>query len=449
MSAWLTGCAGSPGDQLTRRPAGSPEPTAQPPTAAPSETGWVSPTLLAGTVAATATETSAMATPSITATPAIPPEARVTGHCLEIAPSLTGGRSYSGIIVLRDLTNEHLLAVEATKPPSPIGVKGRDRLFDPAVSPQGRFLAYNRVTYNDQGDISADKLEIIDANGVVQASLPWRRGWIGFYWLDEDRLVVGAAETDLLNRTERLAYLVINPFTGRQQSLDDIAPPDVYDIPPLPYWNGIGPQVYDSTLTQVAYLQLVDGIYWAYALWDSQTLQTLASLETFDNEQQPVWSPTGERFIVAANPIETRADLKFELYAFDRTGAVNKLTNLTAYSPRTYIQSYSWSPNGRYVAFWLNTDIPPDHNQQFGQQNLAVLDTQTLQVTNYCIPGDYNTSLVALVPAPIWSPNGQQLVVENRYAEQASRVILVDITEKFAAQIADNVEPIGWMISNP
>lgn len=373
----------------------------------------------------------------------------MTIHCLEIAPIPPGGQSYSGIIVLRELTNEHLLAVEATKPPSPIGVKGRDRLFDPAVSPQGRFLAYRRVMYDEQGNIVTKELEIVDANGVVQASLPWRRGWIGFYWPDEDRLVVGAAETDLLNRTEHLAYLVINPFTGRQQSLDDIAPPDVYDIPPLPYWNGIGPQVYDSTLTQVAYLQLVEGIEWAYALWDSKSAQTLVSVQTFDNEQQPIWSPTGERFIVAANPIETRADLKFELYAFDRTGAVNKLTNLTAYSPRTYIQSYSWSPDGRYVAFWLNIEVPPDHNQQFGQQNLAVLDTYTLQVTNYCLSGDFSTSRARLVSAPIWSPDGRQLIVENRYAEKVSRVIWVDITENVAAQIADNVEPIGWMISNP
>ncbi len=449
MSAWLTSCVSLSGDQLTRSPAGSPEPTAWLPAAAPSETGLVSPTLSAGTAAATTTETPATATSSITATPTPPPEARVTIHCLDVAPSLTGSQSYSGVIVLRDLTNEHLLAVETTKPPSPIGVKGSDRFFDPAVSPKGKFLAYNRVTYNDQGDISADKLEIIDVNGIVQASLPWQAGWVDIPgWLDEGRLVIKVAKWDAQNETEVISYLMIYPFIGRQEPVG-VTPPDVYDINPIPHWRGWGPQVFDPTLTQVAYLQLVDGIDWAYALWDSQTLQTLASLKTFNNEQRPVWSPTGERFIVAANPIETRADSEFELYAFDRTGAISKVTNLTAYSLRTYIQSYSWSPDERYIAFWLNTDIPPDHNQQFGQQNLAVLDTQTLQVTNYCILGDYNTSLVALVPAPIWSPNGQQLVVENRYAEQASRVILVDITEKFAAQIADNMEPIGWMTSNP
>jgi len=127
----------------------------------------------------------------------------------------------------------------------------------------------------------------------------------------------------------------------------------------------------------------------------------------------------------------------------------NKLTNLTAYSPRTYIQSYSWSPDERYVAFWLNIDVPPDHRQKFGQQNLAVLDTHTLQVTNYCLPGDFSTSRARLVSAPIWSPDGRQLLVENRYAEKVSRVIWVDVTENVAAQIADNMEPIGWMMSNP
>lgn len=448
MSAWLSGCVGLSTDQLTNSPTGSPEPTARPSVVAPTEAVSVSPTSSASTVEVASTETLAPATPSLAATPTIPLEAKLTVKCLDVAPDLSGGQSYSNVIVLRDLATEHLLALKAARPPSTIGAQSSDRLFDPTVSPGGRFLAYRRVRYDEQGNILAKEVEVADATGLARASLPWQRGWSGFHWLDEERLVILVSNSDLLNRDSSLSYLMVFPFTGQQEPIT-VTPPDVYDIDPLPYWSGRGLQVYNPTLTQVAYLQLVDGIYWAYALWDIREAKTLASLVAFDNERTPVWSPTGERFVIAANPLETRAYTKFELYLFDQTGAISKLTNLTAYYPATYIQSYSWSPDERYIAFWLNTDIPRDQDYHFGQQNLAVLDTDTLQVTNYCLPGDFSTSWATLVSAPIWSPDSQQLLIENRYAEQASRVILVDLIQAFATQLADNAEPVGWMVASP
>jgi hypothetical protein len=41
------------------------------------------------------------------------------------------------------------------------------------------------------------------------------------------------------------------------------------------------------------------------------------------------------------------------------------------------------------------------------------------------------------------------VIVENRYAAQTSRVILVDIVQGFAAQIAENMTPGGWMVTKP
>jgi hypothetical protein len=348
------------------------------------------------------------------------------------------------------MPNGQLIAVNAaTQASTPLVVKDSDNLLDPVVSPSGKSLAYNHVRYDGQGSIIAEELEVVAANGAVQAKVPWQADWVSIAgWLDEDRLVIGFIKGHVGFENDVISLLVVNPFTGRQESLK-AAPPDIYDINPIPHWEGWGPHVYDPTLTQAAYLQLVDGIYWAYALWDSKSAQTLVSVEMVDNERRPVWSPTGQQFVLAGSPIENLAWLKFELYAFDRTGEISKLTNLAAYYPTTYIQSYSWSADGRQIAFWLNADIQPDQDQQYGPQNLAVLDTQTLQVTNYCIPGDFSTSRATLVSAPIWSPDGRQLIVENRYAEKTSRVILVDIAGKFAAQISDNMEPIGWMTSDP
>jgi len=444
----IVSCVGVSNSDLTRSPRGHPEPTAQPSVTLSTEEAAVSTTSSASTAPPASTGILTPTTPAGTATPTALPATGLTIQCLDVAASLTSDQSHSGVIVLRDLSTEQLLALEAAQPPATIGAQGSDRLFDPTVSPQGRFLAYRRVKYDTQGDIVARDLEIVDADGAVRASLPWQKDWAGFHWLDEERLVILVASTNLLERESSLSYLVVFPFTGQQEPIT-ATPPDVYDIDPVPYWNGWGPQVYEPTLTRVAYLQVVEGIEWAYALWDRQSAQTLVSFRTFDPERQPVWSPGATQFVLAGNPIENRAWLKFELYAFDRAGGMRKLTNLTAHYPNTYIQSYSWSPDERYIAFWLNTDLQPDQDQYFGQQSLAVLDTQTLQVTNYCLPGDFSTSRAVLVPAPIWSPDSRQLLVENRYSEQASRVLLVDLVRNFAAQIADNAEPVGWMVSGP
>lgn len=437
--AGIVSCVGVSSSDLTRSPRGYPELTAQPSVTLSTEGDAVPPTSSAST-----------ATPASmrTTTPTAPPEAGLTIRCLDVAADFPSDQGYSGVIVLRDLSTEQLLALEAAQPPATLGAQGSDRLFDPTVSPQGRFLAYRHVKYDTQGDIVARDLEIVDADGTVRASLPWQKDWAGFHWLDEERLMILIASTNLLERESSLSYLVVFPFTGQQEPIT-ATPPDVYDIDPVPYWNGWGPQVYEPTLTRVAYLQVVEGIEWAYALWDRQSAQTLVSFRTFDPERQPVWSPGATQFVLAGNPIENRAWLKFELYAFDRAGGMRKLTDLTAHYPNTYIQSYSWSPDERYIAFWLNTSPQPDQDQHFGQQSLAVLDTRTLQVTNYCLPGDFSTSRAVLVSAPIWSPDSQQLLIEHRYSEQASRVLLVDLVRNFAAQIADNAEPVGWMVSGP
>jgi len=79
---------------------------------------------------------------------------------------------------------------------------------------------------------------------------------------------------------------------------------------------------------------------------------------------------------------------------------------------------------------------------------LAVLDTITRQVTDYCIPtypGIY-FGAGAYVPPRLWSPDSKQLIIENINTNQTtSRVILVDVVHGIAAQIAENMTPGGWM----
>ena len=77
----------------------------------------------------------------------------------------------------------------------------------------------------------------------------------------------------------------------------------------------------------------------------------------------------------------------------------------------------------------------------------------------YCIEGDtsiktifdyrknpYGFSDPNIYKAVVWSPDSRQLIIENRYLEDASRIILVDVEGKTAYEILNNVnyQPVGW-----
>ena len=129
-----------------------------------------------------------------------------------------------------------------------------------------------------------------------------------------------------------------------------------------------------------------------------------------------------------------------ELYSITRDGETTHLTNLTSYySSILEISRYAWSPDERYIAFWLRYGWIGN----FANEELAVLDLGTLEVTNYCITSSFAATI------PVWSPNGKQLAFGNLSEDgEHWQVVLVDIIQSFAAVIAiGEMDPVGWMIS--
>ena len=50
-------------------------------------------------------------------------------------------------------------------------------------------------------------------------------------------------------------------------------------------------------------------------------------------------------------------------------------------------------------------------------------------------------------PAPIWSPDGTQLIVQDLYETYHRHVLLVDLVQGFLTQIVEDMEPVGWMVA--
>jgi Tol biopolymer transport system component len=156
----------------------------------------------------------------------------------------------------------------------------------------------------------------------------------------------------------------------------------------------------------------------------------------------PVWSPNGEKFVIAlAENVPQVRDSADELYIITSDGYSKRITYLTEQYAYVDIGEYSWSPDGRYIAFWLTIDPRTDFIE-----NLAVIDTQALILTSYCIPGKVGGGSGAHYP--IWSPDGKQLVVENiTNSDNQINVLLVDIQEGIAVNISHDMTPEGWMVN--
>jgi len=175
------------------------------------------------------------------------------------------------------------------------------------------------------------------------------------------------------------------------------------------------------------------------------------------------WSPDGKQFAVAPALFPEVAppsphgkfhpasnELLEELYSVDRDGKITQLTHLLDDYPRVYIDNFRWSPDGRSIAFWFSSwqddiDLSDD---PIGNRYLALLDTTTGRVTNTCIHGENDASIgISKYPAPIWSPDGKQVVVQSQISEESFQTVLVDIQQNRAFKIGEDLAPMGWMIA--
>ncbi len=127
----------------------------------------------------------------------------------------------------------------------------------------------------------------------------------------------------------------------------------------------------------------------------------------------------------------------FELIRVSVTGEAERLSFLTT----TYFSRQSdwvWSSDETRIAFWLTLS---EDDESLAFRELAVLDVESGEVTNYCISGKFT---------PIWSPDGRQIAI-NRSLEESSTYMIVDLEEKIAVSIAgdDDTRIGGWMVSVP
>jgi len=245
------------------------------------------------------------------------------------------------------------------------------------------------------------------------------------------------------------AYLVLDPFSGEQELLHPVFPGQLMNIITPPYWDGWFGAVYDPTLTRAIVPKVLsenEELY-TFALWDVSAQELVSSLENIYVEPvlwsnvspKPVWSEDGAYFAFVGHLFDDSLP-EFELYQVSRDGQVAQLTHLTLIA-RFRDLPITWSPDSKKIAMIL--DLHPE----IDGEDVLVLDLETKEITGTCISVRGNMSAYEIYPPLIWSPDGQQFLVKDWTDDSHNRIILVDIKQGFAAQIAENIELNGWMIS--
>ncbi|MBN2116318.1 MAG: hypothetical protein JW730_07100 [Anaerolineales bacterium] len=365
--------------------------------------------------------------PSATPVPALSLEKTVIYQCLDVVGSPPSDAKPQGILAIFE-QHPYLLNLET-------GVKkplddGQGKF---SVSLDGKWLASQYVDESNKIWLRVETL-----GDTEQKQIPWNDDWFLLGgWLDNEHVWIS-------HKTEPLVT-VINPFSGEQQEL---AP----DFPGLEtvaaagehFALGASTVLYNSSLTLAVYPRLENDGYVYLVLWDVQSNRVLAKV--MDRAKSfsylPLWSLDQKEIYVAmvdkwdnSNP----RNFIYDFFSFNQDGQVRQLTDFGASFADTRIGDVSLSPDGRKIAFWLQ--LRPSLQEE---QQLAVLDLETQQVTDYCVPG----SLHLDAPSPIWSLDSRYLAVQNQYEPNAGRVILVDTQQKWAVQLTEIVPngwPAGWM----
>jgi hypothetical protein len=283
------------------------------------------------------------------------------------------------------------------------------------ISPDRKMYAQLEVIDQENKPIK-NAVWVFDARTYLVTKLTFNRtDLVWLHWLDNERLIIDTEKYGTL--------LLVNPFTGEQQTLADELP-DLY-----PYelnkknfpWH---PVVYSPDLEWVAYYSEYgdsDGYFLGYVLYDLNSKNILWKKESANTL---ILSPDGEIFTLAtAGTIDNN-----QLYLFNRSEQLK--TVLDKSLPHEPGGQFSWSPDSRYIAFW-------------NAESLMIYDRQMDWVFDTCISSNLGVY-------PRWSPDSKQLIVY--VSGYSTETMLVDWQEKLAYKIKEIPHDgimFEWMNSIP
>jgi WD40 repeat protein len=397
-------------------------------------------------IVSTPSPTGALVSAIFTPTPTLMPAGEE--RCPDITSSLPENIA-SGKLILFDHDQRKLVVLDLTSGKRSKIIPETEQALSYAISADGRSLVYESQTLANGNK----RLVVMNSLGKQIVKRPWADRWFKIaYWLDAERVVIQMYPDEnsnlLAGNHDRL--IVFNPFTSQEQMLVNRFP-ELFGLEYPMNYKGAGLTIYNPALDRAVFAG-----YTAFHMADMENEVILASIPTIYINHAPVsspqWSPDGDHALVAAG----YEDLDFmidELYIIDSNGWIERLTHFIDNSSSAGIGEFSWSPDGKRISMLFSTSP-----SQFDYTRLALLDPITHRLTAYCLQANiyargfrknlkyfYDDQVYSGV---VWSPFGDQLIIENRLSENESNIILLDIENDLGYMLIEsqNLQPIGWMV---
>jgi WD40 repeat protein len=232
--------------------------------------------------------------------------------------------------------------------------------------------------------------------------------------------------------------LAVDLISGQERTLA----PDFPDINWLDgwswgYWGGR--TLYSPDFHYVVFPRLKGSEPHRYILWNMEIQKEIGFMDAGHASIAPQWAPDGKKFAVAY--------LNSDFYVMNVDGVEKRLTDLEKEYPSydLKIREWHWSPDSQKIAFWLDLRT----GEELVEQRLMVLDIISSVLTDYCRQGDQvqiAPGTLDYTPAPVWSPDGSALLIENREDENRSKLVIIDLNQHVSYQIGEDLYPYDWLI---
>jgi Tol biopolymer transport system component len=374
-------------------------------------------------------------------------------QCIQVQNSLPQGHNANGFLVFQDQNgyppSTNILDLKNNS--LYLANQPQERIYLGDASPDGKWIAYERYYVGkDNNKNSKSEFVIASLDPDLQQFAPDKimtmdSKWLFPRWLGNTHILIIIPDPSSQNVVAS-TVLVWNPFTNEKKIIRPEFP-DIYEISGAinPSW-GYGVVLYNPTLTRAFYLTGSGVTSVGYQLWDMEKGESIAKFELYNNTNiPPRWSLDGSRLAL----VDGQGDGEISIIEAD--GKISQLTHVGESLKYWEIQNLNWSPDGQYIAFSLWSKLSDSDTKADNKiATLAIADIKTGKVVDTCIPigNDYGMRNLDM----LWSPTDKQLVVKDESAHDYNnpnsynRLILVDLEQGVAAQVAEFMNPFGWMI---
>jgi Tol biopolymer transport system component len=295
------------------------------------------------------------------------------------------------------------------------------------VSPDG-----TRVAFRNNSDTTKELILMDLFGNGTNGTFAWKVGWTEIQgWLDDNHLLIS-------NKNEQqyppYDLTILDIETGQTTEMDS-------DYPAMnigySFWN-LSRAVYNTSLSHVIY----QSSYRSSVLWDVTNNKEVTQIPSSTHNAEPIWLSDDQTALILGVLQSELVEVGDDFFLMSSYGILTRLTYLTDTYPIVDIGSFSISPDEQSVAFWLyiRSNVEEQELGTLPSYHLAILNLESGDIIDSCI----ERRSQGHPPFPIWSPDGNFLLLQDTNDEQ-NKILIANPNEGWFYNFSTGLFSDGWL----